>query len=715
MKHCYFVFILILSFTACYGQTDSLLLQGRKFAQSRNYTQAEVCFKKALLYDLSDIERAKINNNLGLLQQFKGSPNKSISYYREAISIYKENNKRELLAKTYTNLGVVYHKLGNNPLSLAYYNKAFSNTEKVKTKSVILNNIVRINSESNVNEAISSLKKILGEDPDYYLIKQNIARLYSKTNQLDSAVYYYRQAIKDQGYDYTPISLELYKEIGDLHYRNNDFESAWYEYHKAIEVFRYLQTIYIDDDTKLKSIEKHKDVFISAIESTVKLGEDESVIGYMEELKAPILEEKLTMNRLPDSLKVEYRENEHKISRCIKNDEYSKFDSLLKKKFEMLEGIEVKQRKNFWVILKSLPEDMAIVHYAYSDSLLTTCVIFEGETKITQSGIDKSFFSDIDTTIKNTFLYGNDTYQDYLNYMASLKSLYSTFEPNWPDNAKRIMIIPYSRLYQIPFEALTNSKPAEEWADFTNIDYAIDRFAFSYSPSIAALQYSDSNEVENAIAFIPNYSVDSLKLKHSLSEAESLKDYFDTDILQGEKANAENFFSTIGNYDIISVIAHGESEEIILDQDTIKAEELYKLNLNNCLTVLSTCNSNTGKLESTEGYFGTARKFLEVGSESVLATLWDIPDRSTKDIMSGFYKNLSDGDPKDIALQKAKVTYLNSQWSVHRSPAYWSGLVLMGNCAKIEQSNSNYMYAVLGIFGIILLLTLLVKYLRRSF
>lgn len=712
MKIIQLVLVFILSFSSCYGQLDSLLIQGKEFARNRDYLQAEVCFKKALELNPSAENNCKIYNSLGLTSYFKGNFSEAIQYYNYALN---NSNSLKLKELTLINLGAAYQSISNNEKALEVYQKAYTISSNQKNKTLILNNITRLTVERSRKLSIEAYKELLKSESNFYLIKQNLARLYAKSNQIDSAIYYYQQALLDQGHSFNPISLEINKEMGDLYYKQKDFDSACTSYHKAIEDFRYLQAIYIDDNTRFKSINKYKDVFVSAIECTAKLGEKEATVAYMEEMKAPILETKLAMNRLPDTLKTIYRNVEHDISDCIQKDDFTKFDSLVMLKTSLLKSVNALDRKGYRQIINSVPKNMALVHYSYSDSLLTTCVLFNGEKGIFQQKIGKDFFANIDTIVNNTILFGNDTYQDYRNYLRSMSDLYSIFEPQWPIEAKRLMIIPYSKLYQLPFEALTRSEPDEEWADFTNIEYVINRYAFNYSPSIAALQNWKTSKVENAVAFIPSYQVDSLNLKYSISEAEALQDYFDTDILQGEDARVENFFNAIGNYDIISIIAHGESEEIILNQDTIRAEELYRLNLDNYLTVLSTCQSSTGVLQATEGYLGTARKFLESGSESVLASLWDIPDESTRDIMSDFYKNLSDGYPKDIALQKAKVNYLNSQWSVHRSPAFWSGLILMGNCANIESSNSKFIYVVLGGIVILLLCTLLVKYLLRSF
>jgi CHAT domain-containing protein len=58
-----------------------------------------------------------------------------------------------------------------------------------------------------------------------------------------------------------------------------------------------------------------------------------------------------------------------------------------------------------------------------------------------------------------------------------------------------------------------------------------------------------------------------------------------------------------------------------------------------------------------------------------LLTLWDVQDRSTLEFMTSFYKHLTAGENKAIALQRA-VQAVREQYP---HPYYWAPFSLVGN------------------------------------
>jgi CHAT domain-containing protein len=71
---------------------------------------------------------------------------------------------------------------------------------------------------------------------------------------------------------------------------------------------------------------------------------------------------------------------------------------------------------------------------------------------------------------------------------------------------------------------------------------------------------------------------------------------------------------------------------------------------------------------------GLTRAFLFAGTPSVLATLWSVDDRSTKLLMTQFYRHLRAGLGKAAALRQAQVEVRKK----YPSPYDWAGVVLSG-------------------------------------
>jgi CHAT domain-containing protein len=106
--------------------------------------------------------------------------------------------------------------------------------------------------------------------------------------------------------------------------------------------------------------------------------------------------------------------------------------------------------------------------------------------------------------------------------------------------------------------------------------------------------------------------------------------------------------------------------------------DIYNLELNADLVVLSACNTALGKQILQEGLVGLTRGFIYAGADQVLASLWNVDDEATAELMKKFYEGLlKNGQTPAQALRSAQM-WMRSQktWS---SPYYWSGFVLQGD------------------------------------
>ena len=81
-------------------------------------------------------------------------------------------------------------------------------------------------------------------------------------------------------------------------------------------------------------------------------------------------------------------------------------------------------------------------------------------------------------------------------------------------------------------------------------------------------------------------------------------------------------------------------------------KEIETLNISPALVVLSSCDSARGQVKS-EGVIGMARAFLSAGAQSVLVSLWKVPDESASIFMQFFYQFLVNGLPSLHALQRS--------------------------------------------------------------
>ncbi|HEY2295692.1 MAG TPA: CHAT domain-containing protein [Thermoanaerobaculia bacterium] len=110
----------------------------------------------------------------------------------------------------------------------------------------------------------------------------------------------------------------------------------------------------------------------------------------------------------------------------------------------------------------------------------------------------------------------------------------------------------------------------------------------------------------------------------------------------------------------------------------LRLHDIYNLNLNADLVVLSGCRTALGRDVRGEGLLGLTRGFLYAGSPRVMASLWPVRDRATAELMQRFYHALfHDGLPPAAALRAAqRALRRDVRW---RDPYYWAPFVLQGD------------------------------------
>ena len=113
----------------------------------------------------------------------------------------------------------------------------------------------------------------------------------------------------------------------------------------------------------------------------------------------------------------------------------------------------------------------------------------------------------------------------------------------------------------------------------------------------------------------------------------------------------------------------------------IKAEELNNLLRDETaidLLVLSACETATGDRRAVLGLAGVS---VRSGVNSTLATLWQVNDRSTAQLMSQFYHylNLNPKMTKAEALRQAQLELWKYQEADWEDPFFWASYILVGN------------------------------------
>jgi CHAT domain-containing protein/tetratricopeptide (TPR) repeat protein len=92
------------------------------------------------------------------------------------------------------------------------------------------------------------------------------------------------------------------------------------------------------------------------------------------------------------------------------------------------------------------------------------------------------------------------------------------------------------------------------------------------------------------------------------------------------------------------------------------------------LVVLSACDTARGEIIDGEGVLGLSRAFSSAGAESLVMSLWKVPDKETADLMSCFYERLDQGAEIPTALRDAQLAIRAN----HPDPVNWAAFICHG-------------------------------------
>ena len=109
----------------------------------------------------------------------------------------------------------------------------------------------------------------------------------------------------------------------------------------------------------------------------------------------------------------------------------------------------------------------------------------------------------------------------------------------------------------------------------------------------------------------------------------------------------------------------------------LRSYDIYNLRLAADLVVLSACRTALGEDIRGEGLIGLVRGFMYAGAPRVVASLWDVRDDATSELMERFYAGIiRDGLTAAAALRAAQIWMSqHPRWS---APYFWAGFILQG-------------------------------------
>ncbi|XP_013411689.1 uncharacterized protein LOC106174603 [Lingula anatina] len=269
----------------------------------------------------------------------------------------------------------------------------------------------------------------------------------------------------------------------------------------------------------------------------------------------------------------------------------------------------------------------------------------------------------------------------------------------------RLLIIPNSELFLVPFPALVNS-----WGQYLcriwKVSVVSSLKLLSHLRGLALKEDSQKTFLVIGNPLTPT-GAGLCFLPGAEREAKNVAALFPhAKLLVGKMARKNIVMEQMKDAQVIHFACHGCWTESYLalasNSDDLEecaqpkhyrltADEIAHLTLKAGLVVLSACNSGRGRVTG-EGIDGLARAFFLAGARAVLVALWQLPDAATVSIMTSFYSNFKSGQSASSALRQA----MEDCQQDFKDPFYWAAFYLMGD--DVYYSNAVPEWLLLGHF-----------------
>ena len=328
-----------------------------------------------------------------------------------------------------------------------------------------------------------------------------------------------------------------------------------------------------------------------------------------------------------------------------------------------------------------LPADTALIEYVITDSSLEIFVLTSRGLRATAAPVRAADLAAKVGLLRDLLARQGDWRKPAESLRRSL--LGPLEQAGWLDKISKLYIVPHGTLHYLPFALLPRVGSNR---------YLIEDYTVAYLPAAAALLRPHASVAQRELfAEAPARA----KLPYAQEEARSIGAFFpnQSQILVGASATESSFKRNASHYRIIHLATHGyfnklnplfsavELEPDQTEDGRLEVHEILYLRLNASLVTLSACDTALGsgyfaEVPAGDEFVGLTRAFLYAGSPAVLATLWEVNDRSTLDLMRGFYQTLAKSG-KAEALAEAQRAMLRRGGRYAQPytglPLCWSG------------------------------------------
>ena len=652
---------------------------------------------------------------LAEVMENKGEYKAALSLYDLAFQYENKWGSNYNCKVLFNNMGYLYNNFLHDPkLALHHYKKALHYYNR-NLPSGRMDTLEMLNISSNIGDVYSKQNQFdsalvyfqLGFD----CIKPGISEATLFTNSLD-------ELVQQKRMDYlvglitgkADAHLRQYKVTGD----KNSLQASIRGYKVSDKLLGRIKNEQIDPKSKLLWRTNNRRMYEHAVDACFLQSNYVDAFYFFERSRAVLLNDQLNEQRWTaggdilkiSAIKKRIQKLENRLGGIDRDSEQiSAFNDELFYTVRELEKLEQSIKKNNplyyqsfldtgFITLKDLQqkvlkEDHLLVEIFSGDSAVY--VLQATSAKCVLHKVDKY---DYEVATRKYIGYVSDPAllnRDYSGFINTSNHLYNLIFRQSSLDEQRVIISPDGQYF--PFESLVMSKTGSPVHWFLN-NHSV---SYTYSARFLMNDFnSTSAKTSGEFMGIAPVNYPSAFMLASLPGSDrslnKIASYFGKALnLSASNASKDNFLRQFSKYRIIQLYTHASgsssnNEPVIYFADSA----LYLSELINETTpvtqliVLSACETGKGINYQGEGVFSFNRGFAAMGIPSAISNLWSVDNTSTYKLMELFYKYLTDGEPTDIALQKAKLEFLQTASREKSLPFYWAAPVLVGKTEIIE-------------------------------
>ena len=667
-------------------------------------------------------EQVMILNTKGLTWWTLGDNERALRELEDALALSEElKARKDEVATTLNNIGLVYREQGNYDEALLNFEKALEIDLRIKSKWAIAydlrNKGLTLIKMGKSKDAVPHLREALSVTKETGNLI-NEAKVFIALGEAFSALDKNEEARKSYESALTLARSMILREtewmalygLARLNLKEGRPDESRDLLYRAIGVIEEMRSEIKIDQLKDGFIDNKLGVYETLVTLLADLGDMEEAFNISERSRSRNLidllgNQRLTLkNTVQQSLydrvqriKNEIKEQESLLAMSADNAEkeiYAGSLSRLKDSYSdvMLE-IQAKSPQLASIVsvnpltvndLRALIEPgVELLSYYLTANELYCWAIGRDSVKIYRNPVNRNELSkeisDYRVRIQNLEPFERLSEDLYRKIIGSI--IEDRYGESTGKKPEVLGIIPHGPLHYLSFATL-----------FDGNRYIADKFSLFYLPSASVLKYTIERRKQGSSRNIlamgnPDLNDPGFDLPFAEREVKTIKWNFpDVTILTREKATESWLVEHIGEFGIIHLASHGEFDpvnplfsavKLVKDMSRdgdLEASEVFGLEINADLVVLSACQTGLGKIKSGDDVIGMNRAFLYGGTHGILSSLWRVSDISTAILVKQFYRRYLSGN-KAESLRRAVLHVKN----MYPHPGHWGAFVLSGD------------------------------------